>query len=515
MNTSIRGHGKWGDFLVALIPLSWCCNILINSNFILRMIEWQNESSLFTIRVQGKQWYWVYKYDANTSQAIKSTPKNIGHNRWVIFSKNESYHADTYYQAIHLAAQLEFQDSYTSLIEKNETNKISLTNNTLISERTKLDTHWNNTVFMEPLPTLLQQNLIINDFSLDSLSYDYITNCEYLDDFSLDVVGLELPHKTLRLSNKFYNLNLQDFFDIDLLFNNSNQYYDFMKLEETSDSTGNIRFFSSTNPLRLVKGIINQHNLHILQSVEDFNKFNKLLFLQFKFNNSGELNKDKELIPETLWGFRQKKYKRIKKFNFKPQAIYDPVTFNVLGFNNINVTSNVDIAGLDISYKLLRKDKKLNYSNLYNYYLSMKINRNKSELVPITLARRLLRTKRTLVLPAHVNLTVITNSYDVVHSWFIPGLGLKLDCVPGRSTHHTFYIDNIGFYYGQCAEICGRYHHHMPIRLCALPYEQFVVWWHIKGLPRLNRLSVIKKNKFLNKIFDVEVTPKRLIYQNT
>jgi hypothetical protein len=146
MNTSIRGHGKWGDFLVALIPLSWCCNILINSNFILRMIEWQNESSLFTIRVQGKQWYWVYKYDANTSQAIKSTPKNIGHNRWVIFSKNESYHADTYYQAIHLAAQLEFQDSYTSLIEKNETNKISLTSNTLISERTKLDTHWKELV---------------------------------------------------------------------------------------------------------------------------------------------------------------------------------------------------------------------------------------------------------------------------------------------------------------------------------------------------------------------------------
>ena len=39
INSSIRGHGKWGDFLVALIPLSWCGNILINSNFILRMIE--------------------------------------------------------------------------------------------------------------------------------------------------------------------------------------------------------------------------------------------------------------------------------------------------------------------------------------------------------------------------------------------------------------------------------------------------------------------------------------------
>lgn len=95
--------------------------------------------------------------------------------------------------------------------------------------------------------------------------------------------------------------------------------------------------------------------------------------------------------------------------------------------------------------------------------------------MPVNLARRLLRTKRILVLPAHVNITVVTNSNDVVHSWFIPGLGIKLDCVPGRSTHHTFYIDNVGLYYGQCAEICGRYHHHMPIRLCALPFEQFLV----------------------------------------
>jgi heme/copper-type cytochrome/quinol oxidase subunit 2 len=59
----------------------------------------------------------------------------------------------------------------------------------------------------------------------------------------------------------------------------------------------------------------------------------------------------------------------------------------------------------------------------------------------------MLRTRRTLVLPAHVNITAITNSYDVIHSWFIPGLGLKMDCIPGRATHHTFYIDNVGFYY--------------------------------------------------------------------
>lgn len=95
--------------------------------------------------------------------------------------------------------------------------------------------------------------------------------------------------------------------------------------------------------------------------------------------------------------------------------------------------------------------------------------------------KRLLRTFKLLVLPVNVNISVITNSFDVIHSWFIPGLGLKLDCVPGRSTHHTLHIINPGFYYGQCAEICGRYHHHMPIRVCALNYTHFVFWWNNRG----------------------------------
>lgn len=518
INTSIRGHGKWGDFLVALIPLSWCCNILINSNFILRMIEWQNESSLFTIRVQGKQWYWVYKFDANTSQSINSTPKNIGHNRWVIFLKNESYHADTYYQAVHLAAQLEFQDSYTSLSEKNEINKKSLNANNLTTDKLFLTNSWlcvikpTNDVPFNYTTSTINPNLLTNSSCydyIDKLHSNHAVELSKYKNTSVDTILLPLISQ--------YNYSIQNPLYVNWLgsYNNFNSYYDFLKLDETSDSTGNLRSFSATIPFRLIKGILNQHTTHILQSTNNIENFEKLLFLNCKFINSGELMREKELIPETLWGFRQKKYKRIKKFNFKPQAIYDNVTFKVIGFNSVNLTNSIDIAGVDLSYNILKKEKKLVFSNLYNYYLSIKVNRNKSELVPITLARRLLRTKRTLVLPAHVNLTVITNSYDVVHSWFIPGLGLKLDCVPGRSTHHTFYIDNIGFYYGQCAEICGRYHHHMPIRLCALPFEQFVVWWQSKGLPRLNRLTMVDKNKFFNNNFSNNVTFKKLIYQNT
>ena len=92
--------------------------------------------------------------------------------------------------------------------------------------------------------------------------------------------------------------------------------------------------------------------------------------------------------------------------------------------------------------------------------------------------KRLLWVNKQLILPVNIAITIITNSYDVIHSWFIPGLGLKLDCVPGRATHHTIYIDHTGYYYGQCAEVCGRRHHHMPIKILAVPLPQFIYWWN-------------------------------------
>lgn len=87
--------------------------------------------------------------------------------------------------------------------------------------------------------------------------------------------------------------------------------------------------------------------------------------------------------------------------------------------------------------------------------------------------KRLLWVNKQIILPTQTAVTIITNSYDVIHSWFIPGLGLKLDCVPGRSTHHTIYIEHTGYYYGQCAEVCGRRHHHMPIKILAVPLSHF------------------------------------------
>ena len=118
----------------------------------------------------------------------------------------------------------------------------------------------------------------------------------------------------------------------------------------------------------------------------------------------------------------------MKKFKFKPDVIYDPITFQVIGQKSLPISPKIDIAGLELQNvhttnqnvvegsDTTFKSRSRPIEETFNYRISTRINRHRSELVPVTLARRLLRTKRTLVLPAHVNLTLITNSYDVVHS---------------------------------------------------------------------------------------------------
>ena len=540
LNTSIRGRGKWGDFLVALIPVSWCCNILINSNFILRMIEWQNESSLFTIRIQGKQWYWVYKYDPNTAQAVITTPKNIGHNRWRVVAGQESYNADTYYQAIHLAAHLEFTDSYQNFTKKNETHKKIVQANTLGAEKSLITTSWiagqpatanfNPDIFCfesEFLKKSYKKNLntgysatnvdnFLLNFNFTAINTKKVKGLAFVEPFNLNGISLMYPTPSL----------LANFFSTCTETSMTNSFYDYSSLDDTYDVNSNHWAHASTQPFRIARGVLNQHVLDILQSDTFTSKnLSKPLLFKLIFNKTGESLKEKTLMPETLWGFRQKRYKRVKKYKFKEDVVYDPITFQIIGKKPLPSHPNLDIVQINTIQQEVAtlhqegelfvdiKTKKKDINDDFNYRITNKINKHRSELVPVTLARRLLRTKRTLVLPAHVNLTIITNSYDVVHSWFVPGLGLKLDCVPGRSTHHTFYIDNIGFYYGQCAEICGRYHHHMPIRLCALSFNHFVVWWQSKGLARMERTNLIKENRSRGLAINSPITRTKLIYR--
>ena len=65
---------------------------------------------------------------------------------------------------------------------------------------------------------------------------------------------------------------------------------------------------------------------------------------------------------------------------------------------------------------------------------------------------------------------------DVIHSFAVPSLGVKIYCVPGRLNQTSVIIRRIGTYYGQCSEICGTYHGFMPTVVQAVDAQNFLVW---------------------------------------
>jgi len=65
-------------------------------------------------------------------------------------------------------------------------------------------------------------------------------------------------------------------------------------------------------------------------------------------------------------------------------------------------------------------------------------------------------------------LRVLVSSADVLHSWAVPALGLKVDAVPGRLNQLSTYLERPGLFYGQCSEICGANHSFIPVSVQVL-----------------------------------------------
>jgi cytochrome c oxidase subunit 2 len=78
---------------------------------------------------------------------------------------------------------------------------------------------------------------------------------------------------------------------------------------------------------------------------------------------------------------------------------------------------------------------------------------------------RLLSTDTSLVLPIQTSVRVLVTSADVIHSFAIPSLGLKIDALPGRLNSGGFILTRESIYHGQCSELCGVLHGFMPITL--------------------------------------------------
>lgn len=89
---------------------------------------------------------------------------------------------------------------------------------------------------------------------------------------------------------------------------------------------------------------------------------------------------------------------------------------------------------------------------------------------------RLLAVDNPVVIPVGATVRVLTTSGDVIHSWAVPSLGVKMDANPGRLNETWIKAERPGMYYGQCSELCGVNHGFMPIAVKAVAAEEFTAW---------------------------------------
>jgi cytochrome c oxidase subunit 2 len=76
-----------------------------------------------------------------------------------------------------------------------------------------------------------------------------------------------------------------------------------------------------------------------------------------------------------------------------------------------------------------------------------------------------------------VELHVTSPDYDVIHSWWIPALGGKIDAIPGKLNKTWFTAQNVGVFQGQCAELCGLYHAKMLASVEVMTAADFDSWY--------------------------------------
>uniref|UniRef100_UPI003001ABD5 cytochrome c oxidase subunit II n=1 Tax=Thailocyba longilobula TaxID=3019674 RepID=UPI003001ABD5 len=89
---------------------------------------------------------------------------------------------------------------------------------------------------------------------------------------------------------------------------------------------------------------------------------------------------------------------------------------------------------------------------------------------------RLLETDNKIVIPFNNQTRMLMTSSDVIHSWTIPTLGIKIDASPGRINQGNMITNRPGLFYGQCSEICGANHSFMPIMIESIDIKSFINW---------------------------------------
>lgn len=89
---------------------------------------------------------------------------------------------------------------------------------------------------------------------------------------------------------------------------------------------------------------------------------------------------------------------------------------------------------------------------------------------------RLLEVDNRIIIPIKTEIRLLVTARDVIHSWTIPAIGLKVDAIPGRLNQLSIFLNRPGVFYGQCSEICGANHSFIPITVESINIDNFIKW---------------------------------------
>ena len=123
-------------------------------------------------------------------------------------------------------------------------------------------------------------------------------------------------------------------------------------------------------------------------------------------------------------------------------------------------------------------------------------------------AYRLLTVDNHLFLPTERHVRARVTSADVLHSWAVPSLGIKLDACPGRLNQTALFIKRKGIYYGQCSEICGVNHGFRPIGIVSQDFFAGLTPSTLDYEPLLAALQAIALELNIN----INKLPPRKVY---
>jgi len=153
-------------------------------------------------------------------------------------------------------------------------------------------------------------------------------------------------------------------------------------------------------------------------------------------------------------------------------AVAIPATSTLLSLeDSSDADLTVQITGYQWKWKYDYLGKDVSYfSNL------SQASRDAVKADPYAVEHYLLDVDKPLVLPAKKKVRFVITSNDVIHSWWVPALGVKQDAIPGFINDSWAYIEEPGVYRGQCAELCGKDHGFMPIVVIAKNEADYNQW---------------------------------------